>query len=175
MTSWYTRMVSGMVLLLSASAVVPPRIVSAPVAGYQEVRDWPRLPAGVQLGEAAGVAVDMNGHVFIFHRPGRGFDTAATAKLAEPPVLEVDADTGGLIHSWGANTFLVPHGITIDRDNNVFLTDVGLQQVFKFTYDGKPLITLGEPRVGGWDASHFNEPTTSRFGPTGRSMCRTAT
>jgi peptidylamidoglycolate lyase len=167
MTSWQTRILSGIVLLLSAAALVPFRVVSAPVAGYQEVKDWPKLPAGVQLGEAAGVAVDVNGHVFIFHRPGRGFDTAATAKLAEPPVLEVDADTGTLIHSWGANTFLVPHGITIDRENNVFLTDVGLQQVFKFTHDGKPLLTLGEARVGAWDATHFNEPTDIQIRPDG--------
>jgi peptidylamidoglycolate lyase len=143
----------------SLASLSLPQATITPVGGYQEVKDWPKLPAGVQLGEAAGVAVDMNGHVFVFHRPGRGFDTAATAKLTEPPVLEVDADTGALIHSWGANTFLVPHGITIDRDNDVFLTDVGLQQVFKFTHDGKPLITLGEPRVGAWDATHFNEPT----------------
>ena len=67
------------------------------------------------MGEAAGVAVDTNGHVFVFHRPGRGFDPAATETLADPPVLEIDAVTGQLIHSWGANTFLVPHGITIDR------------------------------------------------------------
>src|SRR6266542_6179313 len=134
---------------------------------YEEVKDWPKLPAGVQLGEAAGVAVDMNGHVFVFHRPGRGFDTGATAKLTEPAVLEIDAGTGRLIHSWGANTFLVPHGITIDRANNVFLTDVGLQQVFKFTHDGKLLITLGEPRVGTWDATHFNEPTDIQIRPDG--------
>jgi hypothetical protein len=76
-------------VLLSALALVPYRIASAPAAGYQEVKEWPWLPSGVQLGEAAGVAVDMNGHVFIFHRPGRGFDTAATAKLEEPPVLEL--------------------------------------------------------------------------------------
>jgi peptidylamidoglycolate lyase len=135
------------------------RVTAAPTVPYEEVKDWLRLPAGVQLGEAAGVAVDTNGHVFIFHRPGRGFDTAATTKLTEPPVLEVNADTGKLLQSWGANTFLVPHGITIDDANNVFLTDVGLQQVFKFTHDGKPLLTLGEPRVGAWDANHFNEPT----------------
>jgi peptidylamidoglycolate lyase len=97
--------------------------------------------------------------VFIFHRPGRGFEPSATELLAEPAVLEVDADTGKLIASWGANTFLVPHGITIDRANNIFLTDVGLQQVFKFSHDGRRLLTLGQPRVGGWDATHFNQPT----------------
>ena len=74
-------------------------------------------------------------------------------------MLELDADTGKLISSWGADTFLVPHGISIDRDNNIFLTDVGLQQVFKFTHDGKPIFALGEPRVGAWDATHFNMPT----------------
>ena len=106
--------------------------------GYEEVKDWPKLPPGVQLGECAGVAVDINGHVMIFHRPGRGFDTAATELLKDPAVLEVDADSGKLISSWGAHEFLVPHGITVDPENNVFLTDVSLQQVFKFTHDGRP-------------------------------------
>jgi peptidylamidoglycolate lyase len=126
---------------------------------YTEVQDWPRLPSDVQLGEVAGVAVDMNGHVFVFHRPGRGFDLAATEKLKAPTVIEIDADTGKLIASWGENTFLVPHGITIDEANNIFLTDVSLQQVFKFTHDGRLLLAVGEPRVGAWDATHFNEPT----------------
>lgn len=134
---------------------------------YEEVKDWPRLPPGVQLGECAGVAVDANGHVFIFHRPGRGFDPAATEKLADPAVLEVDPDSGTLISSWGANTFLVPHGITIDGSNNVFLTDVGLQQVFKFSHDGTLLLALGEPRVGAWDGSHFNQPTDIAIRPDG--------
>jgi peptidylamidoglycolate lyase len=134
---------------------------------YEEVKDWPRLPANVQLGECAGVAVDRDGHVFVFHRPGRGFDTAATDKLTEPTVLEIDPISGALLHSWGANTFLVPHGITIDSANNVFLTDVGLQQVFKFSHDGKQLLALGEPRVGAWDATHFNQPTDIAIRPDG--------
>ena len=143
------------------------QVTAASTVRYQEVKDWPRLPPTVQLGEAAGVAVDVNGHVIVFHRPGRGFDTAATTKLTEPAVLEIDANTGALIHAWGANMFLVPHGITIDGANNVFLTDVGLQQVFKFTHDGKPLLALGEPGVGAWDARHFNQPTDIQIRPDG--------
>ena len=72
----------------------------------EEVKDWPSLPPGVQLGEAAGVAVDVNGHVFVFHRPGRGFVLTEKTKLTEPTVFEIDANTGKLISSWGANTCL---------------------------------------------------------------------
>src|SRR5207245_4719469 len=99
--------------------------------------------------------------------PGRGFDLTATEKLKEATVLEFDADTGKLIASWGRNMFLVPHGITIDGANNIFLTDVSLQQVFKFTHDGKLVFALGEPRVGAWDATHFNEPTDIAIRPDG--------
>jgi peptidylamidoglycolate lyase len=126
---------------------------------YQEVKDWPRLPAGLQLGEVAGVDVDAHGHVFVFHRPGRGFDPRATELLEQPAVVELDAGTGTLIASWGARMFLVPHGITVDDQNNIWLTDVGLHQVFKFSHDGRLLMTLGQARVGGWDATHFNQPT----------------
>ena len=128
-------------------------------AGYEEVKSWPVLPSTVQFGEVAGVAVAPNGHVFVFHRPGRGFDPSATEKLKDNTVLEFDADSGKLLHAWGANTFLVPHGITIDRDGNVFLTDVGLQQIFKFSPGGKLIFAIGEPGVGKWDATHFNQPT----------------
>ena len=147
------------VALTLADLRLHPEPVIAAAPGYEEVNGWPSLPAGVQMGEAAGVAVDANGHVMVFHRPGRGFDTAATELLRDPAVLEIDPQSGRLIHSWGANTFLVPHGITVDQANNVFLTDVALQQVFKFSHDGNLLFAVGEPRVGQWDATHFNQPT----------------
>src|SRR5262249_29154637 len=140
-------------LALALAAVAAARI--GPTRGYHEVTDWPTLPAGVELGEVPGVAVDGHGHVFVFHRPGRGFEPDATEVLAPPTVLEVDADSGKLLASWGAGMFLVPHGITIDGDNNVWLTDVGLQQVFKFSHDGRLLLTLGQAPRGGWDATHF--------------------
>ncbi len=163
--SWLAALVYFLITFTGSFA--HPKVTAAPTIRYEEVKDWPRLPTSVQLGEAAGVAVDMNGHVLVFHRPGRGFDTAATTKLTEPAVLEIDNDTGKLVQSWGADTFLVPHGITSDQENNVFLTDVGLQQVFKFTHDGKPLLVLGEPRVGAWDATHFNQPTDVQIRPDG--------
>jgi peptidylamidoglycolate lyase len=146
-------------LLVAAIFSVAGASFVPPSNSYEEVKDWPKLPAAVQLGEVSGVTLDNNGHVFVFHRPGRGFEPQATEVLKEPAILEVDADSGKLLNSWGANIFLVPHGITVDRMNNVWVTDVGLQQVMKFSHDGKQLLTLGEPRVGAWDAGHFNQPT----------------
>jgi peptidylamidoglycolate lyase len=156
----------GSAIALVALAVVGHSTTAAAVR-YEEVTTWPNLPAHVQMGEAAGVAADADGHVFVFHRPGRGFDTAATEPLSSPAVLVLDADTGRLIRSWGAETFLVPHGITIDRDNNVFLTDVGLHQVFKYSHEGTLIFAVGEPRVGNWDATHFNQPTDIAIRPDG--------
>ncbi|MBY0495516.1 MAG: peptidyl-alpha-hydroxyglycine alpha-amidating lyase family protein [Cyanobacteria bacterium] len=148
---------AAIVLTLADLRLHPEPSVAA-AARYEEVKGWPSLP-GMEMGEAAGVAVDANDHVMVFHRPGRGFDTAATELLKDPAVLEIDPQSGRLIRSWGANTFLVPHGITVDHENNVFLTDVALQQVFKFSHDGKLLFAVGEPRAGKWDATHFNQPT----------------
>jgi peptidylamidoglycolate lyase len=145
-------------MLLAAAARMTPAPVAA-TSAYQEVKDWPKLPDGVEFGEVPGVDVDSHGHVFVFHRPGRGFEPDATEVLEAPAIVELDADSGRQIASWGAGMFLVPHGITIDADNNIWLTDVGLQQVFKFSHDGKLLLTLGQARVGGWDATHFNQPT----------------
>lgn len=158
-------LVAGIVAALAAAS--GRATVGAAAVRYEAVTTWPRLPARVQMGEAAGVAVDRRGHVFVFHRPGRGFDTAATEVLQDPAVLEIDPDTGQLIRGWGAKTFLVPHGITIDGDDNVFLTDVGLHQVFKYSHDGRLIFAVGEPRVGGWDATHFNQPTDIAIRPDG--------
>ena len=155
------------VAAVSSSGCDRPGIAAAPTVRYEEVTGWPALPAGMQMGEAAGVAVDAHGHVFVFHRPGRGFDPAATELLVDPAVLVIDAGTGRLIQAWGAGTFLVPHGITIDHANNVFLTDVGLHQVLTFSHDGTLIRTVGEPRVGQWDATHFNQPTDIAIRPDG--------
>jgi peptidylamidoglycolate lyase len=166
---------AGKVLLFAMAAVAAVSssgcdrlgLAAAPTIRYEEVTGWPTLPAGMSMGEAAGVAVDADGHVFVFHRPGRGFDPAATDLLADPALLVFDAGTGRLTQSWGAGMFLVPHGITIDQANNVFVTDVGLHQVLTFTHDGTLVRTVGEARVGKWDATHFNQPTDIAIRPDG--------
>jgi len=50
----------------------------------------------------------------------------------------------------------MPHGLRVDDENNIWVTDVGLNQVFKFIHEGKLLIKLGEAKVPGNDFEHFD-------------------
>jgi peptidylamidoglycolate lyase len=79
--------------------------------------------------------------------------------ISSPTIFVLDAETGKLVKSWGADMFVMPHGLTIDKDDNVWLTDVGLHQVFKFDRDGDLLLVTGERGIAGEDAAHFNMPT----------------
>ena len=129
-------------------------VKAASATGTKRSRTGRGSRQAVQLGECAGVAVDANGHVLIFHRPAEG-SIRPRRRCSRTGRPRDRRRPGQLIASWGANMFLVPHGITVDGENNVFLTDVGLQQVFKFSHDGKPLLALGSARTGGWDGYAF--------------------
>lgn len=129
-------------------------------AQHEVVPDWPRLPEGHVLGLCAGVGVDAQNRVFVFHRSGRKWSNPFPKEpIKEPTVSIFDGVTGKLLATWGENRFIMPHGLTIDSGGNVWLTDVGLHQVFQCTPEGKVLLTLGEAGVPGADARHFNLPT----------------
>jgi peptidylamidoglycolate lyase len=126
----------------------------------QVVKDWPRLPKDHQLGLCAGVGVDAQNRVFVFHRSGRVWSNPfPKTPIAKPTVSVIDGATGKLLSSWGENRFIMPHGLTVDHEGHLWLTDVGLHQVFKFTAEGRLLLTLGEAGISGDDSSHFNLPT----------------
>lgn len=128
---------------------------------YRVVRDWPQLPDGIFLGQVSGVDVDSQGRVFVFHRADRiwtGQDFGLDA-IQAPTLLILDGNSGELIESRGADMFVLPHGLTIDYEDNLWVTDVGLHQVFKFDPAGNLLFVLGERGIKGDDPLHFNQPT----------------
>jgi peptidylamidoglycolate lyase len=55
----------------------------------------------------------------------------AEGPIAVSTVLTLDPETGAVLSDWGRNLFYMPHGIALDADDNVWLTDVALHQVFK--------------------------------------------
>lgn len=130
-------------------------------ADYEVVHGWPKVPEGFVLGQVTGVDVDGHGHVFIFRRAEHLWlgDSAQKGLIKSPTVLVFDAQSGALVSQWGENFFVCPHGLTLDSEDNVWLTDVDLHQVFKFTHEGRLLMRLGEKAKPGNDARHFNKPT----------------
>ncbi len=137
---------------------------------YQLVKEWPQLPPGFVLGSPTGIGIDTSQNVFIFCRAGREwplFSSMPKAPISSKTILILDRNSGKILNSWGNDLFIMPHGLIVDKDNNVWVTDVGLHQVFKFTHDGKLLMKLGEARVSGNDHSHFNLPTDIAVTPDG--------
>ena len=115
--------------------------------------DWGELPEGWTYHEATAVAVDSKDNVYVFNRGGH-------------PVIVYDSD-GKFLRSWGDDVAVVPHGIAIGPDDSVFCTDTGDHTVRKFTPEGKPLMTLGEPGRASVAMSGvpFNRPTHTAIDP----------
>ena len=105
------------------------------------------MPAGMKFGRVSAVTTDAQSNVYVFKRD------PATDQLV---VFNSD---GKYLRSWGKGMFTRPHGLRVDRDQNIWAVDDAGHQVFKFTRDGKLLQTWGVKGVSGADAKTFNRPT----------------
>lgn len=129
---------------------------------YELVKNWLDLPKELKLGNPTGISIDTNQNIVIFHRVDREwslFGSMPENPIESKTILIIDKDNGKLITSWGDNLFIMPHGLTVDHENNIWVTDVGLHQVFKFSHSGELLLKIGEAKVKGNDSLHFNKPT----------------
>jgi hypothetical protein len=135
---------------------------------YRSVENWAKMPQGRTWGSTAGVSIDPDGaSVWVAERCGA--NTCAGSNLAA--VLKFDA-SGNLVKSFGAGMFVFPHGIFVDRDGNVWVTDAqGKEgkghQVFKFSPDGKVLLALGKAGTAGDGPDTFNGPSSVVVAPNG--------
>jgi sugar lactone lactonase YvrE len=144
---------------------------------YTTVEGWAKMPAGREWGSTSAVDIDKDGRsIWVGERCGK-VSGKATNSCLDPstqqmspldPVLKFDAN-GNLVKSFGAGMIVFPHGIHVDRDGNIWITDgrdnfpargrgaaadappaappakpIG-HQIFKFSPDGKLLMTLGKP------------------------------
>lgn len=127
---------------------------------YELVKDWPKLPKDLVLGNPTGLGIDSENNIVVFHRASRVWqEPMPEDKIQENTILTLDKQTGEVLKSWGADLFIMPHGLEVDKENNIWVTDVALHQIFKFSKDGDLLLTLGEAKVPGNDSQHFNLPT----------------
>ncbi|KAM5260852.1 peptidyl-glycine alpha-amidating monooxygenase isoform 21-T33 [Hipposideros larvatus] len=142
----------------------------------EEALDWP----GVYLlpGQVSGVALDPKNNLVIFHRgdhvwDGNSFDSKfvyqqrGLGPIEEDTILVIDPNNATVLQSSGKSLFYLPHGLSVDKDGNFWVTDVALHQVFKLDPNSKkgPLLILGRSMQPGSDQNHFCQPTDVAVDP----------
>jgi streptogramin lyase len=155
---------------------------------YETIAGWAKLPEGRTWGSTSAVEIDKDGtSIWVAERCGQNtcLDRASGKMSGLPPILKFDS-SGKLVKSFGEGMLIFPHGIFIDRDGNLWVTDgqddappaprgAGGQpprgagpagpragstkghQVYKFNPDGKLLLTLGKPG-GAAEPDYFYQP-----------------
>jgi sugar lactone lactonase YvrE len=152
---------------------------------YQTVEGWAKMPEGRVWGSTSAVEIDRDGKsLWVAERCGA--NSCAGSNL--PSILKFDA-SGKLVKSFGEGMLIFPHGIHVDKDGNVWVTDgqgnkdparggrggtaapqqaqePRGHQVFKFSPEGKLLMTLGKPG-GGREPDFFFQPNDILVAPNG--------
>src|SRR6185295_4642802 len=109
--------------LANAQAPVPP--VNSLPNPYHTIKDWAKLPDGRTWGSTSAVDIDKDGKsIWVSERCGQNscLDRATGKMSSLAPILKFDA-SGKLVKSFGAGLLIFPHGIHVDRDGNVWVTD----------------------------------------------------
>jgi hypothetical protein len=108
-----------------------------------------------RAADTVSVATDGKGLIFVLRR-------------SQPPVLVYNRE-GKLVDSWGTDLFVDDHNIDVDRFGFVWIGDRNGQVEYKFTKDGKQVMSIGTKGVKGDDTSQtsFNRPSDTFVAPNG--------
>src|SRR5262249_4010564 len=106
-----------------------------------------KMPAHIYVGEAAGVATNSKGHVYVYTRTGDAFATTGTSRTFShggSRLFEFD-QTGKDVGEIGQNSYgmLVAQSVKIDSQDNIWIVDKSSSLVVKFGPDGRVLMPLG--------------------------------
>jgi len=200
------RASARLILLVAIAAPVFARVVGAQETSirpqndlpnpYRTLDTWAKMPGGRTWGSASAVDIDKDG-VSIWVAERCGANNCATSTL--DPVMKFDT-TGNVVAHFGSGLIVSPHGIFVDRDGNIWVTDCNCtgggggrrgggrgdtsaagraaapptapagppkgHQIFKFSPDGKLLLTMGVAG-GGRDTAYFFQPNDILVAPNG--------
>ena len=135
------RSVIRFLLCLAVSTLCAAQDKSAPEIPFESVPNLLKLPSDLYLGEAAGVAVNSKGHIFVYTRS------------AQTRLFEFDAK-GDFVREIGKGLygFSFAHVVRIDKDDNIWCVDEGTNMVIEFDPQGRVMMLFGrkpEPVEGG--------------------------
>jgi len=181
-----TSLVASVCVAAPLSAQADMAAINSLPNPYRTVEGWAKMPEGRTWGSTSAVAVDRDGQsIWVAERCGTNSCVGSTLD----PVLKFDKN-GNLVAHFGAGLIDSPHGIFVDRDNNIWVIDCSCtggggrgrggaapatpapegpakgHQIFKFSPDGKVLLTVGKPG-GGRDPEYFWQPNAIYVMPNG--------
>jgi DNA-binding beta-propeller fold protein YncE len=136
---------------------------------YKVQENWAQLEAGRKFGSVIKVQVDHSDgkKIWVFDRCG----AAECTNSPLSPIQEFDAD-GKFMKAFGAGLFAVPHSLYVDKDGNVYAGDQISRNgkgsvLYKFSPDGRLLLTLGKPGQPGNDQEHLTAVSAVVVAPNG--------
>ena len=181
--------VARIAFVLAAATV----LVAAQDNPYRTVEQWAKMPEGRTWGSTSAVEIDRDGtSIWVGERCGANSClNRTTGEMSPlPSILQFNAD-GKLVRSFGQGMLIFPHGMHVDRDGNIWVTDgqdnapapaqgrgsagerrgplpgaTKGHQVIKFSPDGTLLMTLGTPG-GAADPAYFYQPNDVVTAPNG--------
>ncbi len=125
--------------------------------------DWAQVPQGVEWGQVTAVDVDSHGHIFVLQRGSREWAEPFPSEPIAQDTIFMFASNGRLLGSFGDAALVMPHGLSVDDEDNVWVTDAGREQVIRFGHDGGEQDALGERGVPGSGPGMFGRPTDIAF------------
>src|ERR1700761_4411780 len=115
---------------------------SVPEIPFDSVPEFLHLPDGMNFGEVPGVAVNSQGHIFVFTRSnsanGPAYGAAAAQLFEFGPNGEFLREVGKGLYAWSE-----AHSVRIDRNDNIWAIDKGSDMVIKFNQAGRVVWTFG--------------------------------
>ncbi len=166
----FAPVVSAIVIAGAASAAAAQMTAPNPYRTVEGV--WAELPDDRTWGATSAVYPTPDGeHIWVGERCGANLCVESDVD----PILLFDLD-GNVVRSFGAGLFAWPHGMFVDAEGNVWVTDaVGYAPVpdgwghvvYKFSPDGELLMTLGKKGVAGDGPDTFTKPSDVLVAPNG--------
>jgi sugar lactone lactonase YvrE len=125
-------LVAATALAGSALAQAKAKAENVPEIPYESVPNYLKLPPGLYLGEAMGVATNSKGHLFVYTRSAntRLFEFDQNGKF----VREIGEGSYGLEFA---------HSVRVDPEDNIWVVDEGTNLVIKFNPAGRVMMVLG--------------------------------
>jgi sugar lactone lactonase YvrE len=153
-------------LMLAAPHLTAQSVTTNP---YRPTYGWGELPAGRSWGSTSAIDIAADGNIWVAERCGANTCVGSNVD----PILLFSKD-GKLIRSFGAGLIAWPHGMDVDHEGNLWISDAWAQgakttghTVMKFSPEGKLLMTIGEPGVAGDPPKHLNRPSDVLVAPNG--------